>query len=81
MNLSWEKRPLLIMERGTDKKRFATRLCLREVVCYAIFSGSAFLPIVLIMSNGHCIHKTINWIPVYRVCVGVPKPSFPFVCT
>ena len=34
---------------------------------------SAFLPIVLITSNLQRNHKA-NWIPVYKVSVGVPRP-------
>lgn len=52
---------------------FATGLCLRQAICYAAFSGSVFLSIVLIISNGRCIHKGVRWIPVYRVCGGVPQ--------
>lgn len=67
--------------RNKPLDHLAPGFAIRRVICFAICSGSAFLPIALITSNLQCIHKTINWIPVYEVYVGVSRPLFLSVCT
>lgn len=74
-NLSWDKMPEWIHEK-TPLDLCSPRLePERRGMRYTFpwLSISAFLPVALIASNLSCSHKT-SWIPVYKVCVGVPRP-------